>query len=380
MKGIRFIHTADWQIGKPFRNFGEKDSVLRQARLNAIETIGRLAVSENALHVLVAGDVFDSETPSQRTLLEPLERMRRFPGVAWLIISGNHDPHRPYGLWERVKTQGVPENVHLALEARPINLSPAVVLLPSPMRRKTEAEDLTTWMDEEPTAPGVMRIGLAHGSVTGFDASGEAKNPISPSRAKTAGLDYLALGDWHRTMEIAPATWYAGTPEPDRFDSQEIGKALLVDIAGAGVPARVTASPTGTFTWRSVAAEISDVADLEFLERKLRELRDLHSSLVRLKIGGSLALAGRSDLDRRLESLEAAMLYLDVNMSDFHVRPTISDLEQIDFGGVLRESASTLKTIIDDTGRTAAERRQAEDALVELYLMTSSMPLVEPGE
>ena len=34
---MRFIHTADWQVGKPFRNFGDKESVLRQARLTAID-------------------------------------------------------------------------------------------------------------------------------------------------------------------------------------------------------------------------------------------------------------------------------------------------------------------------------------------------------
>ncbi len=60
---MRFIHTADWQIGKPFRGFGEKESVLRQARLDGIETIGRLAMRENAPHVLVAGDLYDMRTP-----------------------------------------------------------------------------------------------------------------------------------------------------------------------------------------------------------------------------------------------------------------------------------------------------------------------------
>jgi len=53
---MRFIHTADWQIGKPFKQFGDRESVLRQARLVAIENIGRLAAKEGAAHVLVAGD------------------------------------------------------------------------------------------------------------------------------------------------------------------------------------------------------------------------------------------------------------------------------------------------------------------------------------
>ena len=62
---MRFIHTADWQIGKPFRNFADKESVLRLARLAAVEAIGRLAVTEGAAHVLVAGDLYDTEAPSQ---------------------------------------------------------------------------------------------------------------------------------------------------------------------------------------------------------------------------------------------------------------------------------------------------------------------------
>jgi hypothetical protein len=65
---MRMIHTADWQIGKVFKQFGDKEESLRQARLTAIENIGRLAVQETAGHVLVAGDVFDNEVPTEVTL------------------------------------------------------------------------------------------------------------------------------------------------------------------------------------------------------------------------------------------------------------------------------------------------------------------------
>ena len=58
------------------------------------------------------------------------------------------------------------------------------------------------------------------------------RRAITSEEARRAGLDYLALGDWHRTLQIGPATWYAGTPEADRFNSQEIGQALLVEIEG----------------------------------------------------------------------------------------------------------------------------------------------------
>ena len=73
---MRFIHTADWQIGKSFRSFGDREPLLRQARLDAIEVIAKLAAAEQVTHVLVAGDLYDTEAPSRKTLLEPLERMR----------------------------------------------------------------------------------------------------------------------------------------------------------------------------------------------------------------------------------------------------------------------------------------------------------------
>lgn len=365
---MRIIHTADWQIGKPFRNFGEKEVVLRQARLVAIENIGRLAATEAAQHVLIAGDLYDTEAPAQKTILEPLERMRGFPGVQWHVIPGNHDPHRGQGLWDRVQALGLPSNVHLHLSPEPAEMGPEAVLLPAPMRRKSEASDLTEWMDTAATEPGRIRIGLAHGSIAGFDAGGEANNPIAPDRAKRAGLDYLALGDWHRTMQVGPATWYAGTPESDRFNSQELGQVLLVEIAGPGAPPTVSTRRSGTYRWITMTEELTAAEDLEGFENRLRTLPDLSALMVKLHIKGTLPLAGRADLDRRLASLEAAMFWLDPSLTQLVVRPTLADLEQIDFGGVLREAAEMLKAMAENPAGNESERRRAEEALVQLFL------------
>jgi DNA repair exonuclease SbcCD nuclease subunit len=367
---MRLIHTADWQIGKPFRNFGEKESVLRQARLAAIEAIGRLAQNEAAAHVLVAGDLYDTEAPSPKTLLEPMERMRSFPGVSWHVIPGNHDFHRGNGLWDRARAAGLPPNVHLHLTPEPAELGPEATLFPAPLRRKSEVNDLTEWMDEAPSAPGQIRIGLAHGSVTGFDSDGEANNPIAPDRARRAGLDYLALGDWHRTLQVGPATWYAGTPEADRFNSQELGQVLLVEIAGPGAPPTVSTRRTGAYRWVSQAEELSSADDLDGLEARLRLLPDLSSLLMRLDLRGTLDLTARADLERRLAALEAAMFWLEPDLAGLHVRPTLADLEKIDFDGVLREAAEMLRAEAENPAASTAERRRAEEALVQLFVMT----------
>lgn len=367
---MRFIHTADWQIGKPFRNFGDRESVLRQARLAAIETIGRLALAEGAAHVLVAGDLYDSDAPAQKTLLEPLERMRNFAAVSWHVIPGNHDHHRGNGLWDRAAAQGLPENVHVHLAPEPVLLGGEAVLLPAPLRRRSEVNDLTEWMDTAESAPGLIRIGLAHGSVTGFGTGSEAKNLIAPDRARRAGLDYLALGDWHRTLSINAATWYAGTPEADRFDSQEQGQVLLVDIAGHGAPPVVTIKRSGAYRWLTLAETLATAEDAAALEQRLRALPDLPSLLLRLDVGGTLDLTARADLEQRLKGLEAALFWLAWDLGNLHVRPTAEDLEQIDFHGVLREAAERLRSEAEDLSLPAAQRRRAEEALVQLFVMT----------
>lgn len=73
---IRFIHTADWQLGKPFgRAPADARIVLQDARLDAVDAIAKLAAEHQVDHILVAGDVFDSCEPGDRVVRQALSRM-----------------------------------------------------------------------------------------------------------------------------------------------------------------------------------------------------------------------------------------------------------------------------------------------------------------
>ena len=181
-------------------------------------------------------------------------------------------------------------------------------------------------------------------------------------------LDYLALGDWHRTMQVGPSAWYAGTPEPDRAGRQESGTALLVDIAGAGAPAAVTPLATGTYRWITRSERLADAEGLADVDQRLRGEPDLARAIVRLKLEGALPIAAYADLQRRLVDLEAAVFHLDVDQIELAVRPTQADLESIDFDGVLARAADRLKGTLDDLAQPPDTRRRAEEALVELFL------------
>ncbi|MDP1701724.1 MAG: DNA repair exonuclease [Aestuariivirga sp.] len=365
---MRFIHTADWQIGKVFKQFEAKEETLRQARLVAIERLGQLARTNGVQHILVAGDVYDNEAPNTITLRAPIERMKPFADIQWHLLPGNHDPHRPEGVWDRVAQLGLPSHIHLHLAPKPVQLTDSAFLLPAPLLRKSEFDDLTAWMDNAATPAGALRIGLAHGSVINFTSEGEANNPIDPTRPAKAKLDYLALGDWHRTVQIGPAVWYAGTPEPDRAGRQERGTALLVEIPGPGAQASVKELTTGTYRWLTRTERLSDGSELADLDQRLRNEQDLSCLILRLRFEGTLPLAAHAQLQRRLVDLEAAVFHLDLDQTALVARPTEADLEAIDFDGVLRRSADRLKAMVDDPTQSAETRRRAEDALIELYL------------
>ncbi len=244
---IRFVHTADWQIGKAFGGFPpEKQGVLRDARLSAVDRIAVIAHGHGATHVLVAGDVYDSETLPARDVMRLIERLKAHAPLVWLLLPGNHDPDRYGGLYERLLRSGLPVNVRLCREARPISLAPGVVVLPAPLKSRAETGDPTAWMDHAETPGEPIRIGLAHGSVQGFGSSSEAAARIDPLRLRSAGLAYLALGDWHGTKKVAEGVWYAGTPEPDRYLGNEFRSSTRRDDCGRSVLSRGLGSPDGT--------------------------------------------------------------------------------------------------------------------------------------
>ena len=60
------MHSADWQIGKPYARVLDPDkrARLRQVRLEAIGRLADHARQQAVQLVVVAGDLFDSPTPS----------------------------------------------------------------------------------------------------------------------------------------------------------------------------------------------------------------------------------------------------------------------------------------------------------------------------
>lgn len=354
----KFLHTADWQMGRAFTRFETEDgAALVEARFEVIEKLAQLANEHYCDAVLVAGDVFDAQTVSERTIRRVFNATKGFTGP-WVMLPGNHDAALAESVWTRAQRLGaVPENVHLALEPGVIELEPQnLSILCAPLTQRHTYGDLTQPFNGYETPEGSLRIGLAHGSVQGLLSEDiDSTNPIALDRAEASRLDYLALGDWHGTKQINKRVWYSGTPEPERFRNNEAGNALIVEASQPGATPTVTSIPTGRYQWHQWKETLAVQSDLEQLLERLDSLPE--SAVVDLRLEGSVTLAGEETLLKALSVAEARFRSLRCERSGLQLAPTDEDIAALKADGYVGEVIENLRErqedAQDDTARDA---------------------------
>jgi DNA repair exonuclease SbcCD nuclease subunit len=365
---FRFIHSSDLHIGKRFGTMPDDlRGRLREARHGAIARLAGQARDHGATTILLAGDTFDTETPTPAMRRQALAEMAQHKPLRWVVLPGNHDSLQATELWQAARS-GAPENVVLALEPAPIMLAPDVALLAAPCTTRRPGRDLTEWMDGAPTPEGAIRLGLAHGAIQEFSEDAAASEIIAPDRAARAGLAYLALGDWHGQIAVNARTYYSGTPEPDRFKHDKPGQALLVSVAGAGALPEITTIETGSFAWKTLALHLLSGEDSVAALAALLPAGPLRrQSLLTIAASGRVRLAGRTALAAAIDHAAPDFAYLALDESELAMDCESEDLDVIDRAGALREAAQVLLDESTDETRSRAERDISRAALVRLF-------------
>ena len=367
---VKFIHTADWQLGKPFSQFEDGLSEqLRQARIEAIDIIARIAKERSIPHVIVAGDVFDQEIPNPKTIRQALDVMSEAKDVNFYLLPGNHDPNRSNGLWSRLGE--LPANIVPLLEKTPIEIEPDCFLLPSPWSSKNPGVDNTRWMNFTELKDSAIRIGVAHGSIHDFEKESESSQKCviaAHDRVRDAKLDYLALGDWHGQINISDRVFYSGTPETDSFNSIDPGYILCVEIEAQSAKPVVEKVRTSQYHWIGGEHTVLPETDIAGLFESLFD-KDIppRRTLGRLKIRGSLTASDALNVRTYLSSQSEALSYLDTDFSRLETTYTEDDFDELSLSGSLRETAEKLLVRKNDESYGRKDRQIAERALQLLF-------------
>ena len=354
---VRFLHTSDWQLGASMGQIpGDKGALLRAERLVAMERIGELAIERGADFILAAGDLFDAHTVDNEVVTRALEILGRID-IPIYAIPGNHDfAGAPESVYERQRfLDRCPENFKVLVECVPFTIpNKPVTLLPCPLVQRHTVTDPTRWLttDRADTDPGQLRIGIAHGSVVDFDSEdgGTTPNLIDPAVADEAGLDYLALGDWHGVRQVSEKAWYCGTPEPDRFKENRSGHVLLVEIDGPGTAPRTEPLRSAGCDWRRHTVSLHTTEDVVALERWFEKLGVPQKSLVRLEYEGVLGMNDLHRLENLLDTQSELLLHLRRRGDGIQLKPTEAELESLGQEGLTGRVAQSLRAMADQPG------------------------------
>ncbi len=365
---FRFIQSADLHLGRRFGNLPEAvRGRLVEARHQILPRLAKAARDHGAADIVLAGDTFDSETPGDPVRQQALNAMAAAAGIRWWILPGNHDSLAAEALWEAL-LRTAPPNVTAITRPEPLAMAPGVVLLPAPLPRRRPGRDLTAWMVGAATPEGALRLGLAHGPVQSFDEDGTGDDVIAPDRAETAGLDFLALGDWHGQMRLGSRCWYAGTPEADGFRHTGRGGALAVTLAPGALPL-VARVETGLFHWHEAGLALVPGLDpataLASLVPEAAAARRDH--LLQVRATGRATLAAQQALRDAAARLEPDFAHFRLDTAALETEIDAGDLDALDRGGALRTAAEALSAQAADPARAVDARRVAAGALNRLY-------------
>ena len=256
---IRILHAADLHLDSPFQALGREKAAQRRAeQWGMLARLGELAKEQRADMVLLAGDLFDADSPFSETA-RMLEQVLPAMEVPVFIAPGNHDWYGPRSPWIRLE---LGENVHV-FSGEDIQC----VELPELNARVWGAA--FTSRHREPPLAGFSPEKKGDTIIDIMVLHGEVGDPASPYGAITeqqlahSGMDYVALGHNHTYSGLRRAgdTFYAwpGCPEGRGFDETGEKGVVLAEVEKGACRARFL--PLGGRRYEELTVDVTGGAD-----------------------------------------------------------------------------------------------------------------------
>ena len=377
---IRFLHSADWQLGMTRRFLGaESQSVYTSDRLAAVAALADRAIDSGAQFMVVAGDVFEDNAVPRSVVLRAAEVLSSFP-VPVLLLPGNHDPLDIASVFRcRDFSTAVESGVVTVLDGTgPVEVIPGVEVVGVPWTSKRPDPARLPALLESLQPTENIRVLVAHGGTDeiygGHSPSVEAIAVSPLEEAVAAGkLDYVALGDRHSVTRVGTGgrIWFPGSPETTDFDDVESdsGHALLVELghrSGAGEPGGCTVTPlrTGRWSFLAIDARVDTDADLDALVERIDAVEDKPRCVLKLGLTGTVSVALRARIDHALETWDALFASAYLRQSRTHLVVRADDADFTD-----RVDGYAGRAVADLVELAATGGADAEDAGHALSLL-----------
>ena len=271
---LRILHTADIHLGAKFTGLGNKGASQREQLRATFRNVIVAAINERVNIVLIAGDLFDANQQPQRNIDLVIEQFNLLKqnGIPVCLIPGTHDSLDSSSIYRKVDFEEKCSNLkifadeNISYKEYP-NLDLTVYGKPNLSNRSY----VSPLKGLKPSSSSKFHIAMAHGSLHIPGKIAEDDHVFKLEEVKASGMDYLALGHWHRvyTCSEKPPACYPGPPEwiPDQ---REKGTVLLVSLLDSG-EVKVEPKILGLRDYDEVEIEVSEIQDIAKLKVRISE-------------------------------------------------------------------------------------------------------------
>jgi len=325
---LRLLHTADVHLGARHADLGEQAAAQRERQFGAFRASVDLALQERVDLVLVAGDLFDSNTQPRRSVERAAMELARLAAakVRTVIIPGTHDVYdrsSVYRAYDLIALAGLLSGTDLLTiltPDRPDVVLPAVdaVVFGRVFPTKRAPESPLARFDASSDERATWRIGMIHGSVEIPGRTDADEVVFTKEEIAASGLDYLALGHWHSSLGARSGSVqyaYSGAPEPVALDQDQAGRVLLVtlDVREGKRTVSVEERQVGRTRFEKLDLDAAAIASQPALIDELLTRADPD-----LVLDARLTGVRRDELDIATDEVEAALApsFLKVRIRD----------------------------------------------------------------
>ncbi len=282
---MKFVHIADMHLDSPFTTLNSKGNYGEIRRLDQREALKKIVeyIKENKIpYLFIAGDFYEHETIRNSTIQYVNNLFKTIPETKIFITPGNHDPYMKNSMYQN------------------FNWSPNVKIFTSNIEI-IESEELDIYgvgfndfnckklgvEDIEIKNRNKINILITHGTLNGSENNPNEKNPISKTKLKELGFDYIALGHIHKpdyNQEENQNIVYAGSTIAMGFDELGEHGFILGDIEKEKLNLQFV--PVDNKEFKVMELDVTNINDQEELIEKLNTLELEENKLYEILLVG----------------------------------------------------------------------------------------------
>lgn len=222
---MKILHCADLHMDSPMETHMTREQAAKRNAeiLMSFQRMTEYAEKEKVRVVLIAGDLFDGERVTRRTVEGVLDAVRRTPQIDYLYVSGNHDDQT-----NAFADQEIPENFKRFTDKwNTIEYGDVAV-----SGIEITKNNASTLYEQLPAQKSRVNIVMLHGQIS----SACGVDQVNLNLLKGKNINYLALGHIHtyfcEQMDCDGIYCYPGCLEGRGFDECGEKGFVVLDTDG----------------------------------------------------------------------------------------------------------------------------------------------------